>query len=47
MTNYCLELTGLTFSFPSQLGLRKHTQLCLNNQLRPVIQVGRYVYFES
>jgi hypothetical protein len=40
--NLCLELTGFTFDLSSQLGLLKHTQLPLNKQLLPAIQVGRY-----
>jgi hypothetical protein len=36
-----LELTGFTFRSSSQLGLQKHTQLFLNNQLLPAIQVCR------
>jgi hypothetical protein len=36
-----LELTGSSVCAPSQLGLPKHTQLFLNNQLLPAIQVGR------
>jgi hypothetical protein len=39
--NLCLELTGFTFDLSSQLGLLKHTQLPLNKQLLPAIQVGR------
>jgi hypothetical protein len=41
-SNLCLELTGLTICLSSQLGLPKHTQFFLNNQLLPAIQVGRY-----
>jgi hypothetical protein len=40
-SNLCLELTGFTARVASQLGLQKHTQLFLNNQLLPAIQVGR------
>jgi hypothetical protein len=36
-----LELTGVAVGASSQLGLQKHTQLFLNNQLLPAIQVGR------
>jgi hypothetical protein len=39
--NLCLELTGVTLVLSSQLSLQKHTQLFLNNQLYPAIQVGR------
>jgi hypothetical protein len=39
----CLELTGFAACLSSQLGLRQHTQLFLNNQLLPAIQVGRDV----
>jgi hypothetical protein len=39
-SNLCLELTGFTFRASSQLGLHKHTQLFLNNQLLPAIPVG-------
>jgi hypothetical protein len=37
----CLELTGITDCLSSQLGSLKHTQLFLNNQLLPAIQVCR------
>jgi hypothetical protein len=36
-----LELTGFTARLSSQLGLLKHTQLFLGNQLPPAIQVRR------
>jgi hypothetical protein len=39
--NLCLELTGFAVCVSSQLGSLKHTQLFLNNQLLPAIQVGR------
>jgi hypothetical protein len=44
--NLCLELTVFTAGASSQLGLLKHTQLFLNNQLLPAIQVGRYASLE-
>jgi hypothetical protein len=40
-SNLCLELTGFAACVSSQLGLLKHTQLFLYNQLLPAIQVGR------
>jgi hypothetical protein len=39
--NLCLELTGFSFSLSSQSGLQKYTQLLLNKQPLPAIQVQR------